>query len=232
MRVSARKLLLCMAAGTIWTIAPASAAPVLLGTYDFQCVTSNTANCTGTQALGSQLIMEVYTVDGSPNQVDFIFRNLGPIGSSITDVYFDDGTLLGIASITSSSGVSFSQGASPSNLPGGTAVNFNTTAGFLADSNTPVQWNGVNPTEWLSIRFNLTNGQTGQSVINALALGLTNPTQDLFGGLRVGIHVQGLPGGGSESLITRQVPEPASLSLLGIGLLSAASLLKLRRKQA
>jgi hypothetical protein len=220
-----------MAVGTLWTVAPASAAPVLLGTYGFQCVTSNTANCQGTQPLGSQLVMEVYTVDGSPNQVDFIFKNNGPTASSITDVYFDDGTLLGIASIGSSAGVSFSQGASPPNLPGGNAINFNTTAGFLADSNSPVQPNGVNPTEWLRIRFNLINGQTGQSVINALALSLTSPTQDLTGGLRVGIHVQGLPGGGSESLVTRQVPEPASLSLLGIGLLSLASLLKLKRKQ-
>src|SRR5690606_237384 len=35
------------------------------------------------------------------NQVDFTFRNSGPLASSIADIYFDDGSLLGIAQIFS-----------------------------------------------------------------------------------------------------------------------------------
>ena len=52
--------------------------------------------------------------------VEFSFSNIGPEASSITDVYFDDGTLLGIASFSNELGiVEFSPLASPPDLPGG-----------------------------------------------------------------------------------------------------------------
>ncbi|MFP3326110.1 hypothetical protein R0K05_23955, partial [Planococcus sp. SIMBA_160] len=77
----------------------------------------------------------------------------------------------------------------------------NTSAGFLADSDPAVQPNGVNPGETLGVIFDLQTGLGYQDVVDAIALSQTNPSADLTGGLRIGIHVQGFTGGGSESFV-------------------------------
>lgn len=80
----------------------------------------------------AQLFVEV--VEFTSNQVLFIFTNTGPKPCSITDVYFDDGALLDIASINDSCvGVSFAEGASPGNLPGGANLSPHFVASYSAD---------------------------------------------------------------------------------------------------
>lgn len=142
--------------------------------------------------------LRVVVSEAGANQVNFQFYNDGLLASSITDIYFDDGTLLGIAEITSGDvGVSFSQLAKPRDLPAGNLVSFNTTADFSADSDPAVQPNGVNPGETIGILFDLLDGQTYDDTVAALFL---DPTDD--GSLRIGIHVQGLEyDDGSESLV-------------------------------
>ncbi len=186
-------------------------------TYDFYGITRNsTANTsTGEQ----QLSVRVRGL--RRNRVELQFRNTGLEASSITDVYLDDrnSVFSSIRRIKNSDGVSFSQGAAPGNLPGGNNLldPFQSTMGLNADSDPPVQHNGVNPGEKLSIVFNLASGKRFWDVIS----GIQNSV------LRIGLHVQGFANGGSESFVNVNpknpdgppiVPEPTGLALAGIAL--------------
>jgi hypothetical protein len=166
--------------------------------------------------IGGYLFVDV--TDPGGGQVLFTFRNTSPVASSIAAVYFDDGSLLGIASIDNSDpGVAFTQLANPANLPGGNNASppFVTTAGFSADSDPPVQPMGVNPGETLGILFNLQGSQMYADVLDELNTGV----------LRIGIHVQGFGDGSSESFVNGppdypKVPAPGALLLgsFGVGL--------------
>jgi hypothetical protein len=149
---------------------------------------------------------------------NFTFRvDVSQRPSSICDTYFYDGHILGLAGITSSAGVSFSEGASPGHLPGYSTP---ATRLFAADSNSPVAANGVNANnEWLTLRFELINGATFGNLI-----------QDLnTGAVVVGIHVQQQAYGRSNSYIGTPVliPLPPSVlagasGLAGLGLVAWA----------
>lgn len=188
-----------------------SAAVADAATYSFTGVTNN--NATNTTTGQNQLSVDVLDL-GSGN-ISFTFANSGPLASSIADVYWDDraGVLGTMGTITASSGVSFSQGAAPPNLPGGNSIGFSATAS--ADSNPPVQPNGVNPGEWLTIVWSLISGATYADVIAALNLGGSQS-----GSLRIGLHVQGFANGGSESFVNN-TPAPVPVPAAGLLLLGA-----------
>jgi hypothetical protein len=184
--------------------------------YSFTNITNNSPI-----DVSGQLQVEVTAVGAS--QVKFHFTNNVGLASSITDVYFDDGTLLGIASVSGSTGVSFAQFAAPSDLPGGNDLSpdFNTTAGFSADSNAPVSHNGVNASsEWLDVIFNLKTGKDFQSVIDALAM-----SPGIEGSLRIGLRIQALSDGDSDSYVNNggvvPIPGAALLGLVGLGAVGA-----------
>jgi len=198
-------------------------------TYGFKSITSNS---TIDPAIGeAQLFVDVTEPFPGSDQVLFTFRNVGPAASTIGEVYFDDGALLGIADIYDAPpDVAFVSGsASPPDLPSGENVQppFEVSAGFLAE-NDGNNATGVDPDESLGILFNLKDDYYFDDVITAINVGF-NP--DLYyddinekwleDSLRIGIHVRGFADGESESFI--MTPEPGSLLLgsIGIGMVIA-----------
>lgn len=238
-----RLTLIILLMSCIFTTVSAEASVLQSQTFAFVRLPNSTNGPNATTG-EAQLGVEVSEVEDEANQVDFRFYNIGPKASSICDIYFDDGTLLGISDIFNSTGVSFSEGATPPSLPGGNSIDFNGSPGtfFTADSNPEVQPNGVNPNESVTIRFNLIDSQTYSSIISAILLAQQDPLHDQTGGLRIGIHVQGFENGGSESFVNSGgegpsegsggggVPEPATLAIWGLGL-GIAGLVKLRRNK-
>jgi hypothetical protein len=190
--------------GVVLAVATACTTAYASPTYNFTCIT-------GSNEIGeAQFLVDVLSIGG---QVGFKFRNTGPVASAITDVYFDDGSLLGIASIDNSCpGVSFTSPASPADLPAGNSItpHFETTDGFSADSEPAPVDNGVNPGEWVSILFDLQLGSTYEDVLSGLASG------ELRIGLRGETH-----GAGGNSFVNNPEAMPAPVPAPGAILLGA-----------
>lgn len=210
--------------GAIGTMANASV-------LSFSCITLNDPSGLNCATGESQLSVEL--LDAGPSRVRFNFYNTGSAASSITDVYYDDGSLLGLAGLIDKDDgvgglatVDFSQYATPGNLPGGNNISppFVAIKQFSMDSNPPVQPNGVNPGEWLGVEFDLKNNQTLQDVMNELSNGQ----------LRIGLHVQGFADGGSESYVNNAltvVPLPPSILLISSALIAFGGLARRDRQR-
>lgn len=177
-------------------------------TYNFYNLTTN-----GPPDIGSQLRMVVS--EPASGFVDFTFYNDVGTASSITEVYFDDGTLFLLHfPHTQSAGVSFTNTGtgSPPDLPGGEAIGFDATSGWVADTGGGGPGPGINNSgEWLTIHFELFGGLTIADTIAAIA----------SGELRVGLHVISIDGGDSDSYVNEgmiPVPGAALLGVLGLGI--------------
>jgi len=200
--------------------AAAVGASAQAATFHFVNITGNNA----TNAAIGEAQFAVDVTDAGSGMVSFLFTNTSPDMSapdpaSITQTYWDDaaGVLSSISLIddTVTSGVSFSEGGAPPDLPGGDDITPAFGADFRATADAPPPVNGVNPGEELAVFFNLTDGTVFDDVIAAM----------MSGGLRVGVHSQAIgPNEDSESFITtgNAVPLPTAagmgvLSLIGLG---------------
>ena len=78
-------------------------------------------------------------------------------------------------------------------------------AAFSIEPLAPEPFHGVGPGQWVEVVYALQPASTLMDIINQL----DNAE------MRIGIHVQGFAGGGSESFVN--VPQPATMALLGLG---------------
>ena len=191
--------------------------------YGFHRITNNAPD-----NVAGQLSVDV--LDAGSNQVAFKFYNTAVISSSITQIYFDDGTLSSFVSIADSDGaalgVDFEQGATPPDLPGGNSISphFDVTDNFKYSATNPPVAHGVNASsEWVEILFTLDTGKDFDDLIAAI----------VSGDLRIGLHVQGIPvaSGTTSDSFVNLVPTPAAAWLLGSGLLGLVAIRR-RKKQS
>lgn len=168
--------------------------PVTLG---FKNITANKVADAATGE--AQLKVELSCAEPT---VSLKFTNSGPNASSITDIYIDESDLLNPGTIQDGSGVDFEWGANPGDLPGGNNADppFVGTRHLDADSDSPTQPNGVNPGEHVIVNYSLLDGKTCASLSDDFDTGA----------FRIGIHVQGFDGGGSESFVNGPPPPPAN----------------------
>lgn len=186
-------------------------------TINFGCLTDNGNGC---DLMVAQLTVEV--TDPGSNQVLFTFRNLGPIFSTISEIYWDDYNtdLLNIASITNTAAlVEFSSPAVPGELSSGNTAIPPFTTDFSVGALPPPSFLGVDPGENLPVLFNLSAGTTFADVLTSLA------SEEM----RIGMHVISIgTNDGSDSVLNEPgvgprpdpIPEPATYALIGAGLLA------------
>jgi hypothetical protein len=138
----------------------------------------------------------------------------------ISKVFFDDNGYLSspVANIGNVGTVAFTGGTGKDNLPQG-GKSFNTDYAFSSD-NGDGNAKGIQAGETLGLRF------TGN--YNNVILALTNGT------LRLGLHVQALPNGQSDSYIssnTQDTPEPLTMLAAGAAV-GFGTMFKKQRAQA
>lgn len=147
-------------------------------------------------------------------EVHFTVRNLGPITSSVANIYIDDdsGLLGSLLGMINGPGVNLiaSGGTGPGNLPGWEGMGI--TADFTAGAAAPPPANGINPGEFATMRLSMVGS------FSDIVAAMTN------GSMYFGAHVISVGDAGeSESIMT---PTPGAAVLMGM-----AGLCTLRRRR-
>jgi hypothetical protein len=195
------------ALAAITALIVSSSAYALSYSLDFFVITQNSPLGS---AVGEQLHLEISDIG---DQVLFTFSNDGPIQSTLTDIYFEEGAsppLQSMADIDNNGGsgnVDYDQVTGrlrrpPGSRPYGWGRN---ATEFRADpSYAPA---GVDPGEYVGLTFDLSDGYTFDDIVTELE------NEEW----RIGIHVQRLPDGSSETFFNRpptEVPDLGSTWML------------------
>lgn len=220
----------CAAAAAILALSAVLCSPAAadMWTYELKIFQINDAPASNPAGLRYTVVVNDTDAAGTPlsGQVRFTISNDSDVGttSDITAIYFDDG-LLGIASVSpATTTVRFRPDSvnkvNPGELPAGKNGDllnpkFTTTLypdgsgkKFSADADNPGPKYGLGYSEYVDITFNI-----GNSVAEVI-------TRMDTSALRVGVHIQDLPGGKSGSAVS-VIPAPAAvvLGLIGLGAL-------------
>jgi len=203
-----------------WILSAIMAAmPLHAAVLGFDCKTP--ANYSLCEDMADQ--MQVTVTDEGSGSVQFLFENLGLLGSTITQINFDDsdGVLDTLDSIVNGLGVDMNNVAVPGAVNGGGAI-FLVADYQIERENQGGVSNGIDPGEEMSAFFTLQGGKTFQDLLDSFST---------TGGNRIGMHVQRLGTNANQSdfVITvpteetepqNPVPEPSTYALMGAGLLA------------
>jgi hypothetical protein len=170
------------------------------------------------------MTVDEYALSGGGSGVLFTFELTGP--GYISEIYFEDGTLLSVADIIDSPpDVDFftyndpdnHNGINPGNLPGGNELDppFVTTQALSVEA-AGKNHTGICDGETLGVVYSLQGGQDYIDVLDAIAMGIVDPS--MVGTLRVGVHVHGLGPDGDYSDSFVIVPAPGAIVLGSVGL--------------
>ena len=170
----------------------------------FDCITDTLAsNCVIGEA---QLSGSVIASNGDAL---LTIQMSGPADGVVKQVFVES-SIVSAISFSGSGGVgvvAFTADNNPGTLPGGSGVGFVTDVSASADP--PPTPNGIGRHSQDD-----TSPQSGMFLLT-LSGGDFN---DLLSDLRVGVHVISFESSGSESFLTRPVPEPETAVLVGLGL--------------
>jgi hypothetical protein len=174
----------------------------------FDCISDNDASdC----AIGESQLSATIVASGADALLTLTMT--GPDDGVVEQLFIESALVSGI-SFDSSGGVgvvAFGSGQIGGTLPGGTMVSFLEAFNIMA--NNPAPRNGIG-------RHNLddTSPQSGDFLLS-----LTGGNfDDLVAELRIGVHVIGYDGDGSESFVSTPLPEPNTLTLIGLGIALAS----------
>ena len=136
--------------------------------------------------------------------------------SFISAIYFDYAAPQTVVLKDQSAGVSFLLGGNPSNLPAGNTISFVADKRWTSGEQGANQ-DGVDAGQWISF----TMAQTALANFSS-------------GTMRVGVHLQGLDAGKSESLTTvvTAVPETETYAMMLAGLGLMGSIARRRKSKA
>ncbi len=153
--------------------------------------------------------LNIYVNAYEDNQMAYFqFVNESLITSSVAAIYFDEDHFDGVIGTITPEGVVFNVDiVNPGELPQAGLLDPPFTSSISFGSEKPPAHEGINPGQEMTIILQLND-----------SLGSSNWLEDFqTGQLRVGAHVIGLPDGSSYSAVGGRIPEPATLSILGLG---------------
>lgn len=170
--------------------APAAAVPLV----SFQCITNNNAgDCAiGESQLSGDLTGNVLTITMT-GTASGVVKQIFIEGAGVTGISFDSNVGPGL--------VAFGAGAAGGNLPGGNQPSVDFMEAVNISAQGPAPRNGIG---WHNQDQN--SPQAGTFILSGY-----------LSDLRVGVHVIGFDGNGSESFVALPIPEPNALLVFCLG---------------